>query len=222
MVIYLQKEIAHLEAQILTMCNMAEGALSLAVQSLHSRNVELAKKVIDNDRDIDLFELEIEDECLKILALYQPVANDLRFVIAILKINSDLERIGDLAVNIAERTISISADPRELIPPILEEMEQKVQAMLKDAIDSLVNLDERLARDLLARDDEVDQLYRKMFILVEDSIRNKLENLDSYQHLLSVSSQLERAADQVTNIAEDIIYIICGEIIRHHQSLAKN
>jgi len=215
MEIHLHREIAHLKDKILLMGGRAEEALMLAVKALHNRDSKLAERVIATDRATDLFEVEIEEDCLKILALYQPVASDLRFVIAILKINNDLERIADLAVNIAERAIAISADPPEVVPASLGEMESKVQVMLKDAIDSLVNLNEPLARDVVRRDDEVDQLHQSMYGLFEENIRNHPDKLDSYINLLSVSRYLERAADQVTNIAEDVVYLVKGEIIRH-------
>jgi len=219
MEIHLHREIAHLKDKILLMGGKTEEALASAVKALHRRDVRLAERVVATDRSIDMFEVEIEEDCLKILALYQPVASDLRYVIAILKINNDLERIADLAVNIAERAITITANPPESIPPALAEMEKKVQAMLKDAIDSLVNLNETLALDVLLRDDEVDKLHQGMYGLFEENIRRNPEKIDSYINLLSVSRYLERAADQVTNVAEDVVYLVRGDIIRHKAAL---
>jgi phosphate transport system protein len=195
----------------------AEEALTSSVKSLNNRDRKLAEWVVSNDNSIDVFEVEIEEECLKILALYQPVATDLRFVIAILKINSDLERIADLAVNIAERALALPSEQPLSIPPELGEMEKKVQSMLKDAIDSLVNLNLALAHDVLICDDEVDQLHRNMYKLFEESIRNSPEDIDHFINLLSVSRYLERSADQVTNIAEDVVYMVTGNIIRHNK-----
>ncbi len=215
--IHLQREISHLKDNILLMGGRAEEALASAVKALHGRDTKLAERVIVNDRSIDMFEVEIEEDCLKILALYQPVASDLRFVIAILKINNDLERIADLAVNIAERAITIAEGKPDVIPPALADMEGKVQAMLKDAIDSLVTLNEPLARDVLRRDDEVDVLHQGMYRLFEDNIRAFPENIGRDINLLSVSRYLERAADQITNIAEDVVYMVTGAIIRHKQ-----
>lgn len=215
MLIHLHREIGNLKKQVTIMGGKVEDSLQKSIRALTTRDQTLANKVIEADREIDLFEIDIEEECLKILALHQPVAIDLRFVVAILKINSDLERIADLAVNIAERALDIHKSPPVRIPDELSELCRKVQLMLKDSIDSLINLNDPLARDILKRDDEIDALHRRMYSYFENCIRQDIDNINSYINLLSVSRQLERIGDQVTNIAEDVVYLVTGEIIRH-------
>lgn len=222
MIIHLHKEIEKLKKQLLTLCAVVEQGLRDSVRAITARDTALAQRVIEGDRAIDQAEIDVEEECLKILALYQPVASDLRFVVAILKINNDLERIADLAVNIAERALTIASIPQSPIPKALGDMEKKVQEMLKDAIDSLVNLNESLARDVLLRDEEVDRLHQGMYGLFEESILDMTDKIDYYTNLLSVSRYLERAADQATNIAEDVVYMVTGEIIRHSNTTTGN
>lgn len=197
------------------MGGMVEKALQQSVQALTRRDSELARQVEDADRAIDLLEIEIEEDCLKILALHQPVAIDLRFVIAVMKMNAELERIADQAVNIASRALRLAEHPPVAMPPELLKMVTFAQAMLKDAIDSLVSLSDQLARDVITRDEEIDQLHRSMYGFVQEWIRADVENIDSYINLLSVSRNIERVGDQVTNIAEDVVYLVTGEIVRH-------
>jgi len=160
-------------------------------------------------------EVDVEEECLKILALYQPVAIDLRFIITALKINNDLERIGDLAVNIAERSEFLARQPEVHVPLDLEKMTEKTQSMLTKSLDALVNMDCDLAHQVCAADDEVDAMNRQMYLTVQDGIRQHPEQLESLIHLLSASRHLERIADHATNIAEDVIYMAEGQIVRH-------
>lgn len=215
MQVHLQREIERLKKRILAIGALVEDSLQKAVRALRSRDPDLAALVIRTDAEIDDFEVEIEEECLKILALYQPVAHDLRFVIAVLKINGDLERIGDQAVNIAERAQYLSGRPPLEIPLELTTMVEKVQGMLKSSLDALVNGDEGQAMQVILQDDEIDALHRTMYDLVQDGIKTRLDLLDCYINILSVSRQLERVADQVTNIAEDVIYLVRGSIVRH-------
>ncbi len=216
--IHLHREIGTLKKKISIMGGKVEDSLQKSIRALTTNDVALAEKVIAADREIDHFEIEIEEECLKILALHQPVAVDLRFVVAILKINNDLERIADLATNIAERAIDIRRCHPIHIPKELEEMATKVQAMLKDCIDALINLNELLAQDILTRDKEIDELHKQMYGFVEEGIRKDTERIGCYINLLSISRQLERIGDQVTNIAEDVVYLESGQIIRHNIS----
>jgi len=209
----MKKEIEKLKKMILSLSAVVEKHVGLAIKSIEDRDLALAKKVIQDDSEIDMAEVEVEEECLKILALYQPVAIDLRFVVAILKINDNLERIGDLAVNIAERTTVIAKKEKTGIS--FSEMARKTRLMLKESLDAFVNMDCKLARKVIASDDEVDAINREMFKQVKEKIRSQLENLDCLTHLLSVSRHLERIADLTTNIAEDVIYMVEGEIIRH-------
>jgi phosphate transport system protein len=187
----------------------------LATKSLDSRDGNLAAKVIEGDLHIDHLEVDLEEDCLKVLALYQPVAIDLRFIVAVLKINSDLERIGDLAVNIAERASFLATQRRVEIPIDFLTMSEKAQGMLRKSLDALANLDANLAYKVCASDDEVDAMNREMYRLVQDAIRKHPERLECLIHMLSASRHLERIADLATDISEDVIYMVKGEIIRH-------
>lgn len=157
----------------------------------------------------------VEEDCLKILALHQPVAIDLRYIISVLKINNDLERTGDLAVNIAERAAFLATQERLEIPFDFSGMAEKAQSMLKRSLDALVKMDADLAREVCASGDEVDAINRDMYIQVQEGIRKHPKRLECLVHILSVSRHLERVADLATNIAEDVIYVIKGEIVRH-------
>jgi phosphate transport system protein len=212
---HMEREIEKLKKKLLTVSANVETALQKAIRSLRNRDAILAQQVIDGDRDIDQMEVDVEEEVLKILALYNPVAIDLRFVISVLKINSELERIGDQAANIAARTVFLDTHPKIQIPQELTKMVNGTQAMLKKSLDALINMDSKLARDVLQADDEIDDLHRKMYSLVQDRIRSDIDRIDCWISVLSVSRQLERTADQVTNIAEDVIYLVEGEIVRH-------
>lgn len=213
--IHLEKAIDELKRLILSLGADVEESVRLSVQSLTERKSDQAKTVIAADYEIDQREVFVEEECLKILALHQPVANDLRLIIAILKINNDLERIGDLSVNIAERAVFLSGEARVDLPFDLQTMAEKVRSMLKRCLDALVNRDDKLARQVCEDDDEVDELNREMYVCVEQAIKKDPDNLNSYIQLLSASRYLERMADHATNIAEDVIYLVTGEIIRH-------
>jgi phosphate transport system protein len=212
------KEIDGLKNAILALSALVEENLHRAVQAVSDRDAELAQVVINKDLGIDEREVDVEEECLKILALHQPVAIDLRFIISVLKINNDLERIGDLTVNIAERALYLSTTPPIDVPLRFPEMAEKAQGMLKKSLDALVNLDEQAAREVCASDDEVDAMNRDMYNLVKDAILGdpSRERVELLIHALSVSRHLERIADHTTNIAEDVIYMISGEIVRHH------
>lgn len=194
-----------------------EENVGRSVRSLINRDSKLASQIMESDTKIDDLEVELEEECLKVLALYQPVANDLRLVVALLKINNDLERIGDLAVNIAERAIFLADHVKLVIPEEFPLMAEKTQWMLQKALDSLVDLDPVLARRVCAMDDEVDDLNRRMFNNFEGQLGKGPEKLRPLLELLSASRYLERVADHATNICEDVIYLIGGEIVRHRK-----
>ncbi len=213
---HLQREIENLKRQILSLGASVESAVRDAVLSIEKSDEQLAKKVIDDDIKIDNTEVEIEEDCLKILALHQPVAIDLRFIVAVLKMNSDLERIGDLAVNIAERAVFLANHPRVTISIDLAEMARLTMSMLRNSLDALINQDSVLAHRVCKSDDNVDQMNRQMYIDIQDGITRNPEQIHSLIHLLSVSRHLERIADHATNIAEDVIYMLEGRIIRHH------
>ncbi|MZG29996.1 MAG: phosphate signaling complex protein PhoU [Nitrospinae bacterium] len=219
--IHLEKAIEELKRLILSLGADVEESVRLSVQSLTQRKSQQAMSVIEADYEIDQREVFVEEECLKILALHQPVANDLRLIIAILKINNDLERIADLSVNIAERAVYLSTEAKVELPFDLQAMAEKVRSMLKRSLDSLVNRDAKLARQVCEDDDAVDELNREMYGCVEEAIKKDTKNLNSYIQLLSASRYLERMADHATNIAEDVIYLVTGEIIRHSSDTSK-
>ena len=215
MTIHMKREIEKLKKKLSALCEVVEKSFLQAVQSIKTRDAKLARKVIEADTQIDHMEVDVEEECLKMLALYQPVAIDLRFIITVLKINNDLERIGDLAVNIAERSEYLAGQQEIDVPLDLEKMAEKTQSMLKSSLQALVSMNCELARKVCAADDEVDAMNRQMFLILQDRIRTHPEQTEPLIHLLSASRHLERVADHATNIAEDIIYMIEGQIARH-------
>ncbi|MDH4249000.1 MAG: phosphate signaling complex protein PhoU [Deltaproteobacteria bacterium] len=215
MSIHLKREIDNLKKLVLALGAMVEDNVAQSVKALSTRDAALADRISAADQEVDRKEVELEEECLKILALHQPVAIDLRFVIAVLKINNDLERIGDLAVNIAERSQVLSALPPIDIPFDFAGMTEMTQGMLKDSLDALVNMNTRLAWQVCARDDDVDAINRQMYHQVQDGIRAEPDRMEALIHCLSTSRHLERIADHATNIAEDVIYMAAGEIVRH-------
>lgn len=212
---HLQREIDNLKKQLLVMGSVVEDMVYLATKSVVQRDDRMAKEIIARDPQVDQMEVEIEEECLKILALHQPVAIDLRFIIAVLKINSDLERVGDLAVNIAERSIYLATQENVFFAPVISEMATKVESMLSQSIDSLVNMDVRLAHKVRASDDNIDELNRKMYSMVKEELVARPDDVNSLLHSLSVGRHLERMADHATNIAEDVVYLVAAEIVRH-------
>ena len=212
---HLIREIDKLKKLLFSLCAVVEDSVNRAVRSIEKSDPKLAAEVVASDDDIDRMEIEVEEECLKILALHQPVAIDLRFIIACLKMNSDLERIGDLAVGIAERALQLAEVPVFRVPFDLGRMARLVQTMLKKCLDALVNLDIDLAREVRADDDEIDSLNREMYDLVTSAISKTPQHAASLILLLSVSRALERIGDHAANIAGDVIYMLAGEIIRH-------
>ncbi len=215
MSIHLQREIDRVKKSILALCAIVEDQVQMAVRALLERDGELAQNVEQRDAEIDQREVEIEEECLKILALHQPVAIDLRFIVAALKINNDLERIGDMAVNIARKAGVVADEPEMAMPFDIAGMWKKTQSMLRDSIDALMNMDGAKAGEVCRRDDEVDQIKRDIRIAVEDEIRRNPQHVRPLMRVLAVSRNLERIADCATNIAEDVIYMSEGRIIRH-------
>jgi phosphate transport system protein len=213
--IHLLKEVERLKKSILELSNMVEDAVRSSVAAINNHDADLAKQIIANDLDIDHKEIEIEEECLKILALHQPLAGDLRYVIACLKVNNDLERIGDLATSIAKRAIVIADYPIGQVEVDFKPMMNLTRSMLKDTLDALIHNDEVLALKVLEKDDKVDEFNRKKLKKLEMLIIEHPDNATYYINLMNVSKHLERIADYATNISEDIVYMIRGEIIRH-------
>ena len=219
MAIHLQKELEVLKDELLALGVVVEDTVDSAVRALKALDKNLAKKVIESDNVIDQKEVEVEEECLKILALYQPVAIDLRFVVSALKINNDLERVGDLAVNIAERVCFLCEEDQVEIPFDYHKMAVTTKAMLKKAMAALVRFDLQMANEVCIEDDVVDEINRQMYETVYRRIREKPQHVEALIHYLTISRHLERIADYATNIAEDVIYMIEGTIVRHHPEM---
>jgi len=216
MTAHLQHELESLKKSLLSLSAQVEKIVRQATKAFTEGDTQQATEVIESDRTVDAQEVVLEEECLKILALHQPVAIDLRFIIAVLKINNDLERIGDLAVNIAEaaaRRTDQSPLPEgfDLVP-----VADRAQKMLALSMDSLVNMDTKVAREVCAADDEVDAEKRRISRLVVATIKEDPTNLDLLIQILLVARHIERIADLATNIAEDTIYMVDGDIVRHH------
>lgn len=215
---HLHREIEAVKKEIIREASLVETNLRESIKALVTRDFQLAQDITKRDHIIDELEVEIEEECLKIFALYQPVAVDLRYLVAFLKLNNDLERIGDLASNIASRAASIAVKDQVEIPSQIPQMSELVQKMLKDSLDALVDLDSDKAKDVLLQDDTVDDLHISMYKEVADMIKLDPEHVELLMEMMAVSRYLERVADHCTNIAEDVEYMVNGRIQRH-QSL---
>lgn len=215
--LHLMHDLDALKQSLLGICAMVEKSVALAVRALETQDVVTARAVIEGDDAIDQREVQIEEEALKLLALHQPVAIDLRWIVATIKINSDLERIGDLAVNIAERAERLAGKAPPQARLDLAVMVEKVMTMLRDSLDALFKMDATLAWTVCEADDEVDRLNRQNYDRVREALLAQPEDVDFLIHALGVSRNLERVADHATNIAQDVIYMIKGEIVRHRQ-----
>ncbi len=212
---HFQRELDQLKKRILALGAMAEERVHMAVKAMENRNSELAEKIIQTDYEIDEAEMDIEEECLKILALHQPVAVDLRFLSAVIKINNDLERIGDEAVNIAERVQIISKREKLDVPFDFSLMAEKTEEMLRTSLDAVVNLDLDLAVKVIVSDDEVDAFENEAYDVIKKAIETHPDRVGYLINLFLVSRHLERIADHAQNIAEEVVYMIEGEIVRH-------
>jgi len=215
MPMHMQREIERLKKMILSLSAVVEESVRKSVRSIESRNSALAADVLASDVRIDQTEVDVEEECLKILALHQPVAIDLRYIVAVLKMNNDLERIGDLAVNIAERTIYLCERAPIPAPFDFDGMCHKTMAMLQGSLDAMMNMDPGRARAVLAADNEVDDINRQMYAKICGAMRRNPDHAEVLLSYLSAARSLERIADSTTNIAEDVIYMVEGRIVRH-------
>ncbi len=215
---HLQRAISEIMKRLISLSAMVENNVKQAIEALTEHDAQHARQVIKEDKIIDQKEIELEEECLKVFALHQPVAVDLRYLVAVLKMNNDLERIGDLAANIAEHAVSIISAPAIKKSFVLVDLYAQVQTMLKAALDVVVNQDSKAAREILKMDDQVDRLHEDLSAEVLEGIKanpGQAEVLIQYIHIIR---HLERIGDHATNIAEDIIYLMEGEIVRHGSS----
>ena len=209
-------QLTDVRTKIVSMSGAAEAALGLAVEALLSRDHDKAQQVILSDRSIDKREVEIEEQCIGLLALQQPMARDLRFLTAALKIANDLERVGDHAVNIAQSAERLS-QARPITPePEIVEMARLTRLMLSDAIDAFIKGDAVVAREICRRDDLVDALNRSVFRILLTHMMEDPHVIGSGMELFLVSRNLERVADLATNIAEDVVFLVEGKSIKHH------
>jgi phosphate transport system protein len=209
------KELDQIKQRILTLGAQVENRVQRAIQAVGEVDVEIAQEIIHLDYEIDEMEVEIEEECLKVLALHQPVAIDLRFIIAVIKINQELERIGDQAVNIAQRVEIVGKRPRPAFTFDYSVMGEKALRMLKLSLDALVQLDADLAYKVITLDDDVDRIKNEAYDRIKQAIQDMPERVGYFINLLLISRHLERLADHATNIAEEVIYLVEGEIFRH-------
>ena len=213
---HFEREIENLKKELLGIGLRVEEAIGKSITALFERKEKDAEEVIRQDDEIDERELRVEEECLKVLALYNPVASDLRFIIAVVKINSDLERMGDLAVNIAERAIALAARAPLDPPEDLKRFCELARRMVKMALDSLVTADAELALRVARTDDEADGIHRRLADWLQEQMVEHPDRIDRLLPFLSTSRQLERICDHATNVAEDVYYLVRGDIIRHH------
>ena len=216
---HFDRELEKVKKKILSLGALVEERVYLAIKAIDKKDSELATEIIKLDYEIDEKEVEVEEDCLKILALYQPVAIDLRFIIAVIKINNDLERIGDEAVNIAERIQSMAKHLISSFNFDYTEMAEITAAMLKQSLDALVNLDIDMAFKVITMDDEVDGIQSNAYSQIKKAMREHPAEMTYLINLYLISRHLERVADHATNIAEEVIYLIEGEIMRHGKYL---
>lgn len=212
---HFQLSLDDLKKELLTMGAMVENAIQQGISVIHDRRPDIAKTLIAEDDVVDKLEVKIEEECLKILALYHPVAEDLRFVTTVMKINNDLERIGDLAVNLAKRGKALAEAPPLNIPPQLKPMADAIMKMLRHSLNAFVERDSILARKVCLADDEVDAFHKTILTELTRAMKESPDKIELMVQLLWTSRNLERMADHVTNIAEDVVYMVEGAIIRH-------
>src|SRR5947209_13376409 len=213
---HLQRDLEYLQRDLLALAASVEEAIHKAIRALRQREGDPAEEVIAGDSQIDQEENHIEEECLKILALHQPVAVDLRRIAAALKINTDLERMGDLAEDIAERALHLARLPVVPIPEKLQRMTDLAIAMVRQSLDAFVNLDARYARRVCRLDDEVDRYNNEIIQELMGMMQESPARVEAGLSLFSATRHLERIADHATNIAEDVVYLVEGTIIRHH------
>jgi len=212
---HFDQQLEALRKNLIQMASMVETAIANSVKSLITRDTELARLVVQSDEQVDALELEIDKQCVDLLALRQPLAIDLRFITSLIKITNNLERMGDLAVNIAERVIPLSQEPQ--LKPLIDipRMATITQTMVKDSIDAFVNRDTELARSVYERDSTVDALNDQIFRELLTYMMQDPANITRAVHLILISRHLERIADHSTNIAEEVVYIVKAKVVKH-------
>jgi phosphate transport system protein len=217
---HLERDLDDLQRDLLALAGLVEGAIYKAIQALQDRDVHLAREVIAGDTQIDREENHIDEECLKILALHQPVAVDLRRIISAMMINTDLERMGDLAEEMAERAVYLARPPLLPIPEKLQRMTDLTTMMVRQSLDAFVNLDTHVAHAVMRMDDEVDRYNEEIIAELIQAMKSSPTLVEAGLSMFSAVRQLERIADHATNIAEDVVYLVEGEIVRHRPALS--
>lgn len=209
-------ELNTLKEKLLRMATLAEESIVLAVRCLKDRKKKFAELVFEGEESINLLDIEIDNLCMKLLALRQPMASDLRFITSAMRIAIELERIGDLSVNIAERALDLLKHP--LLKPLIDipRMAEMAQGMVKDSLDAFINRDDKLAKRVCERDDEVDDLNDQIFRELLTYMMQEYSTIKRAVDLILVGRYLERIADHATNISEDVIYLVKGKTIKHH------
>ncbi|MGA2534189.1 MAG: phosphate signaling complex protein PhoU [Candidatus Aminicenantales bacterium] len=210
------EELKSLKEKLLEMASRAEEQIGLAVRGLKERKEEMACEVLEKEETINRLDIEIDDMAMRLLALRQPMATDLRFITSAMKIGSDLERIGDLAVNIAQRTLDLLKQPQ--LKPLIDipRMASLAQGMVRDALSAFINGDADLAKNVCQRDDQVDELNNQIFRELLTFMMADASTIPRAVDLILVGRHLERIADHATNIGEDVIYMVQGKTIKHH------
>lgn len=216
---HLDRELSYLRRDLVEQFGVVEQMVQLSVRSLVERRADLANRVIDQDKAVDATEIRIEEECLKLIALHQPVASDMRWLITVVKVNGELERMADLACNIAERAKALDFHPLFPVPAELSEMVSIALKMVKDALDAFVERDSQKAAEVIHSDDMVDTLNRMVIDQLHETMKEDSEQIEPAIHCFSASRHIERIADLAENISEDVIYLIEGEIVRHKHGL---
>jgi phosphate transport system protein len=212
---HFQRELEKIKKSILSLGAMVEDRVRLAIKSIEKRDADMAEQIIRMDYEIDEMEVDIEEECLKVLALHQPVAVDLRFLVSVIKINNDLERIADETVNIAHRVKTISKNRNIKFIFDYKTMAEKASAMLKMSLDAMVRLDTDTAFKVCLMDDDVDVFVGNAYEQLKKSVSQAPDNMGAFINMFLISRHIERIADHATNIAEEVIYVTDGEIVRH-------
>ncbi len=214
---HLQQDLNEAYLRLLGLSGQVEEMIVAAVRALMERRRDLAQQVIDRDGEIDQTEVRIEEECLKMLALHQPVATDLRRLTTMMKINNDLERMADLACNVAERAYNLTEVPEFPIPKLIHEMVDLSTAMVRDGLNAFVNLNVELAYKVIGRDDTVDRINVKVIDELTEIMQEHSHWVAPALHCFSAARHLERIADHATNVAEDVVYMVGGVIVRHRR-----
>jgi len=212
---HLQRDLESLRKDVLHLGSLVQGSTKASIDFLNSKKTQQLDEVAQLERRINELEVDIEEHCLKILALHQPVAIDLRFIVVVMKVNNDLERMGDQAVNIAHRVQALIGEPDLGLELPLNQMTDTIQQMVTLSLEALVNQDATIARRVVEMDDEVDDLHSENYAALRRLVENNPQRVGSAMSMATVSSNLERIGDLCTNIAEEVIFMVEGKVIRH-------